>query len=167
MVCVHFVIMTDRLDRWRSRPAGGGRGGGVRGPSGRRAVAEEGEEPFASGGAAQASIDAVVRRIELAGAAHQPCLVTHRHIAADMVHGFPADDFRDDIRLQRRLSLQTRSGPDVRFFLLSNQQIARKLAHGKHTNCPGWAAMPATSRCCWTCPRNVVETLMREAGERK
>jgi hypothetical protein len=60
------------------------------------------------------------------------------------------------------------SGVELTFdyFLMENDQISRKLAHGKHTML--WVGRDARNGpVALDLPRNVVETLMREIGERK
>jgi enediyne polyketide synthase len=59
-------------------------------------------------------------------------------------------------------------GVDLTFdyFLLENNQISRKLAHGKHTM--AWVGRDARNEpVALELPRNVVETLMKELKQRK
>jgi acyl-CoA thioesterase FadM len=61
-----------------------------------------------------------------------------------------------------------RSGVDLTFdyLLMENGEISRKLAHGKHTM--AWVGRDADNEpVALELPRNVVETLMKELGQRK
>jgi acyl-CoA thioesterase FadM len=61
-----------------------------------------------------------------------------------------------------------RSGVDLTFdyFLAENDQISRKLAHGKHTMV--WVGRDTRNEpVALELPKNVVETLLKEIGQRK